>query len=201
MGYNGSEQQRINGTLGFLKATEKSKQARVLRVATYNQNPILCKKCNTPLSYEQRLGENSFCSRKCAAGSRIHKPLVPRRSFKEAALCAWRIKKTLDMESWKQGKLIISDDRAKTLLIFEQGENCSQCGWAERNPFSNTIPIELEHVDGDCYNNKYENTKLLCPNCHALTPTFRGLNVGKGHGRKFYKLVSAWAKERRESAA
>lgn len=35
------------------------------------------------------------------------------------------------------------------------------------------IPLEIEHVDGDRTNNELANLKLLCCNCHALTPTWR----------------------------
>lgn len=38
------------------------------------------------------------------------------------------------------------------------------------------IPLELEHIDGNHDNNKLENLTLLCPNCHALTPTYRRRN-------------------------
>lgn len=41
------------------------------------------------------------------------------------------------------------------------------------------IPLELDHVDGDRTNNRLENLRLLCPNCHALTPTYRGRNIGR----------------------
>lgn len=60
------------------------------------------------------------------------------------------------------------------------GERCSRCGWAERNPVTGTIPIEVEHIDGNWENNKPGNLTLLCPNCHSLTPTFRSLNRGNG---------------------
>ena len=35
-------------------------------------------------------------------------------------------------------------------------------------------------IDGDNKNNKKENLKLLCPNCHSLTPTWRGRNKNSG---------------------
>jgi hypothetical protein len=112
-----------------------------------------------------------------------------------AILKHWQEKHQKELELWKSGKLLPKSGKTKTLLIFEHGEKCQKCGWAEVNPVSNTIPIELEHIDGDCYNNKYENCTLLCPNCHSLTPTYKALNAGKGRGRKFYKVVSQWAKE------
>ena len=59
---------------------------------------------------------------------------------------------------------------------------CSECGWGEINQHTGTIPLELEHIDGNPYNNSPDNVTLLCPNCHSLTSTYKGAN--KGHGRK-----------------
>lgn len=42
------------------------------------------------------------------------------------------------------------------------------------------MPLEVEHIDGDSTNNKEYNLTLLCPNCHSLTKTYRGLNKGNG---------------------
>lgn len=41
------------------------------------------------------------------------------------------------------------------------------------------IPLEVHHKDGDKTNNNLENLQLLCPNCHALTDTYRGRNTKK----------------------
>ncbi len=41
------------------------------------------------------------------------------------------------------------------------------------------IPLELDHISGDPQDNRLENLRLLCPNCHARTPTYRGRNVGR----------------------
>lgn len=57
---------------------------------------------------------------------------------------------------------------------------CDRCGldvWLDE-----PIPLELDHVDGDRRNNELENLRLLCPNCHALTPTYRGRNIGRANG-------------------
>ena len=106
------------------------------------------------------------------------------------------VRYTRDLQLWKENQIQPSELRCKTLLIFERGRKCEKCGWAEKNLFTNSIPIELEHKDGDCYNNKYSNLELLCPNHHSLTSTFRGANSRKGKGRIEYKLVSQWAKEK-----
>jgi hypothetical protein len=56
---------------------------------------------------------------------------------------------------------------------------CSGCGLAQW--LGAAIPLELDHIDGDVENNAISNLRLLCPNCHALTPTYRGRNTKYGH--------------------
>lgn len=73
--------------------------------------------------------------------------------------------------------------------IFEKYSNkCSKCGWSEINPFTKTLPLEIEHIDGDATNNREDNLTLLCPNCHSLTKTYRGAN--KGNGSRGIKWMS-----------
>lgn len=69
-------------------------------------------------------------------------------------------------------------------LVTKYGERCTRCGWSERNPKTGRVPIEVEHIDGDFRNIKAENLTLLCPNCHSLTQTFRGLNRGSGRATR-----------------
>ncbi|MET2717457.1 HNH endonuclease signature motif containing protein [Streptomyces harbinensis] len=52
-------------------------------------------------------------------------------------------------------------------------DRCSGCGippaWRGQ-----PLPLEVDHRDGDRNNNRPENLRLLCPNCHAATDTYRG---------------------------
>ena len=65
--------------------------------------------------------------------------------------------------------------------IFEKFENkCCLCGWSEINPYTNTLPLEIDHIDGNSENNLENNLRLVCPNCHSLTSTYRGANRGNG---------------------
>lgn len=66
-------------------------------------------------------------------------------------------------------------------FIFEKFEHkCCLCGWSKVNPFTNTLPLEIDHIDGNSENNSEENLRLICPNCHSLTATYRGANRGNG---------------------
>lgn len=54
------------------------------------------------------------------------------------------------------------------------------------------IPIELDHIDGNPENNKSDNLRLICPNCHAQTPTYKGRNIGKVRNSKRQKIMEKY---------
>ena len=59
----------------------------------------------------------------------------------------------------------------KKRIVSERGHVCESCLlylWMGKQ-----ISLELEHIDGNRQNNARENLKLLCPNCHSMTPTWR----------------------------
>lgn len=55
---------------------------------------------------------------------------------------------------------------------------CQNCG-CDGNWQNGIIALELDHIDGDNSNNELSNLRYLCPNCHALTPTYRGRNINR----------------------
>ena len=69
----------------------------------------------------------------------------------------------------------------KKILLREQLGKCNACGIDSWN--DKPITLELEHKDGDHFNNLRENEELLCPNCHSQTKTFRGRNKHSNVGK------------------
>lgn len=70
----------------------------------------------------------------------------------------------------------------KRYLLEKYHNKCSICKWGKVNFFTNKVPLEVEHIDGNYLNNTEDNLIILCPNCHSLTATYKGAN--KGFGRK-----------------
>lgn len=67
----------------------------------------------------------------------------------------------------------ISGERLRReLLKTGVPESCAMCGNTEWN--GRPIRLEVDHANGDWWDNRAENLRLLCPNCHAVTDTYRG---------------------------
>lgn len=84
----------------------------------------------------------------------------------------------------------VQDASRKGILLSEQGNKCSVCGLSEW--MGKKIPIEIDHIDGNPENNKRENCRLICPNCHAQTDTYKGRNIGRVSNTKRSKKLKRY---------
>ena len=76
----------------------------------------------------------------------------------------------------------------KRYLREKNNDSCQKCKWNEINIYTGSVPLEVDHIDGNYKNNSKDNLRLLCPNCHSLTSTYKALN--KGNGRSFRNNAS-----------
>jgi len=164
-----------------------------------------CKKCGN--EFEPVKGIKNYCSISCrnsrewSEADKIKKSISAKNSAKVKNA---NIINSTNPEKIKKYKLTVKkrqEARLKEILnspfdelnwadkrvkiYHEQNCKCNLCGndkWQGED-----IPLELEHKDGNPKNNKRDNLELLCPNCHALTPTWRGRNK-KGQRPKGHKI-------------
>lgn len=80
------------------------------------------------------------------------------------------------IEYYLQENSCVNSSSLRKRLIYEEifEFRCNKCKLNSWNDLP--ISLELEHKDGNHFNNLLENLELLCPNCHAQTPTYRGKN-------------------------
>jgi Zn finger protein HypA/HybF involved in hydrogenase expression len=96
------------------------------------------------------------------------------------------------IERWKNGEVsgirgqYLLSSTIRNYLLKKHNYQCECCGWGKINKFTNTIPLEIHHKDGDYRNNSEENLQVLCPNCHSLTETIKSHNKSGRKGRQKY---------------
>lgn len=152
-----------------------------LKIGDYNRRKFCNNSCAASYNNKQREKKHNYCLN---CGSEI---LLENKYCSNKCQHAYLQRKC--EEEWLSGNVDGNTNSEWTEVrktirgyLFKKYDNkCSRCGWGERNPYTGTIPLEVEHIDGDPYNSSPENLTLLCPNCHSLTKTYRGAN--RGHGR------------------
>jgi len=178
------------------KLTRKGYKFTLLNKSRENRNCLNCYK-----EFETTIGnEKVFCCHSCAAVFNNKNRIVIKycvcckkaRNNNNKYFCSHECekkhKKNIIFEKIENGNLSFGEKQYKDYLIHKYGNKCMDCDWNKVNQKTGLVPIQLEHIDGDSDNNKIENLKLLCPNCHSLTPTFGSLNKnGRDSKRKKYR--------------
>ena len=153
-----------------------------------------CKKCGN--GFEPQKGLLNYCSIQCRNSrtwsdkDKIKKSVSAKKSEKVKIANSSTKRLETDINFYKKigekrkeihkDKILnsnyddLSFESLRYRILYEQKGCCNNCGlnkWMDKD-----IPLELEHKDGNNKNNIRENLEMLCPNCHALTETWRGRN-------------------------
>ena len=123
-----------------------------------------------------------------------------KKAYDEGRKKGWDL--TNEQRSWRKDKTILSDPRmarvhfpedvfsenstvnglyVKNILLKESiiENKCSKCGIDEW--IGEEIVLEIDHINGNNRDNRIENLRLLCPNCHSQTSNWRGRNARRSH--------------------
>jgi hypothetical protein len=115
---------------------------------------------------------------------------IPNRNKYCSLECQKEYEYKIYIENWKLGKEngMRGDYQLslyiKRYLLEKYNYKCVRCGWNEINIYTNKIPLEIEHIDGNYLNNSENNLAVLCPNCHSLTSTYKGANRNYGRSKR-----------------
>ena len=79
------------------------------------------------------------------------------------------------------GEVLVKDSTCSTSYVRKRllresliEQRCQLCGISEW--MGKSLTIELDHINGVHNDNRLENLRMLCPNCHSQTRTYRGRN-------------------------
>lgn len=119
--------------------------------------------------------EATYCSILCSNVSRRKRGTIQRNTRDE-----WRAELREKAEAYKARPFEqLGWDTQRKRVIEEQHSRCNRCGnskWMDE-----PLSLEVDHKNGDNQDHRRDNLEALCPNCHSLTPTWKGRN--KKHKR------------------
>lgn len=163
------------------------------------------KKC--PKCQKEHCLTGKFCSRSCAnsrkfsdesklkkklANKSFYESLNESLSLDEKIIRNNNIRKKYDYDeqqrqaketklkqSWERPYEEMGQSSLRKRILHERNYRCECCGQTEEWQ-GKLLVLELDHIDGNNKNNSPNNLRILCPNCHSQTTTFRARNMKKG---------------------
>ena len=69
------------------------------------------------------------------------------------------------------------------MIVGDENPNKVEvCGISEWN--GKSLSLEIDHIDGLHTNNNPNNLRIICPNCHSQTDTYKAKNKGNGRASR-----------------
>ena len=197
------------GKLGAIKTKEIMFARKQQNINNYLNNPKLCNHCQSVIPYEKRVNNycSQSCAATKNNIGRIKnlqglngKTVFTKKDKKIKNVCL-NCKKECKRKycsvqcqaslTWKQTKQHIEQNngfdphesttnakKIRKYILDTRPNICDICKTEKWQGVS--VPLVVDHIDGNPENNSLPNLRLLCCNCDALTPTYKGKNKGKG---------------------
>jgi hypothetical protein len=110
----------------------------------------ICTNCNTEFSYMPSQSLGKYCSHKCRGEYMIKQRFTTN---------------------------VVWNKKMGHYLKEIRGNKCEVCNITEHN--NKPLTFQIDHVNGDRMDNRFENLKVICPNCHTQTKTWGAGNVSE----------------------
>lgn len=131
-----------------------------------------CLSCKKQFDFKPGASAGKYCSNACQHEYQMQKSI----------------------ESWLNGGKKPGRTALLNYLNKTYGRRCSCCKLEEW--MNQKITLEVDHKDGNPYNNSPDNLRYLCPNCHAQTDSFKGKNKGKGRMERRERANANYLREK-----
>jgi 5-methylcytosine-specific restriction endonuclease McrA len=128
----------------------------------------------------RKLGKKQAGGTHCNLAKNIKKFNIDTSHFLGAAAnCGENHKGGPDKKSWQEVLVLSNSDKREAAFrlrraLVECGRTycCQQCGISDWN--GKTIVLQVDHINRDWLDNRPENLRFLCPNCHSQTEGHSG---------------------------
>lgn len=189
--------------------------ATLSQKSSSNEETRTCLSCSQLFAVAKLSDKKKYCSKSCAAKvnnvvhtkrQKLHPdficvdcgktlPYNSTRKGKRCQQCYQRPKMAVRIQSWLDGEWNGSKPSTKYLsttirnyLLEEANYACQRCGFDTPHPDDGKTILEINHINGNGEDHRRENLEVICPNCHALTSSYRGRNVGNGRPVFYHRV-------------